>query len=84
MDLIFQIVSVEAGKEPLGVDHPQLVQDVSPDPGGGGGREGDEGDPGESLPQHVQLLVVGPEVMAPLGHAVSLVNDKPGQLLAPV
>ena len=39
-DLILEIVPVEAGEEPLGVDHPQLVQDVSPDPGGSGGREG--------------------------------------------
>ena len=38
---------------------------------------------GELLPENGELLVVRPEVVTPLGHAVGLVNHKPGQL-APV
>ena len=60
------------------------MQDVSPDPGSGGGGEGYEGHPGKLLPQRVELLVVWPEVVTPLGHTVGLVNNKPGEELAAV
>ena len=54
---------VKAGQEPLCVLHLELVQDVAPNTGRGGGPQGHEGDPGEPGPEVRQLLVIWPEVM---------------------
>ena len=45
----------------------------------GGGGERDERDAGEALAQAAELDVLGPEVVAPLRYAVSLVDREQGE-----
>lgn len=70
---VLQVGAVEAAEEPLAAGHLELVQDVHAHARVGRGRQRHDAGGREALAQDVQLLVVGPEVVAPLGHAVGLV-----------
>ena len=70
--LVLEIVSVEAGEEPLGVSHAKLVENVRSDSGGGGGSQSYEWDARKAFSQNMKLLVIWSEVMTPLRHAMSL------------
>ncbi len=55
----------------------QLLGDVPRDPGVGGGRRGQDRDPvGKLVEKGADPAVVGPEVVAPVGDAVGLVDDE--------
>lgn len=55
----------------------ELVQDIDAHARRGGGGERHDVDVGEALAQDVEPLVVGPEVVAPLRHAVRFVYHEP-------
>ena len=61
---------------------PELLGDVGGDPGVGGRRRGEHRDAGGQVGEHLpDAAVVGPEVVAPVGDAVRLVDDEqPGGL----
>lgn len=81
-DPVLDVGPVEAGHEVPGVRHAQPLGDL-PVRGVRGGRgEGDAGHVRPPLPQHGQGEVVGPEVVAPLGDAVRLVDGEDGDLAA--
>ena len=75
-DLVADVGPVEAADEVLGLFQPQVVHDVGPGEGVGRGGEGDARHLGETLVQRGQAPVFGPEVVAPLAHAVGLVDGK--------
>ena len=60
------------------------MKNVSSDSGSGRGSESNERHSRIGFPQHMELLVVWSKVMAPLRHAVSLVNYKSRQKLSVV
>ena len=64
----------------------QPLADLLAGAGIGGGGEGEAGDGGEAFGQHRQLQVFGPEIMAPLRHAMGFVDGEQGQgeLLQPI
>ena len=70
---------VEAGNETGCPLEPQLIADVVAGMRVGGGGEGDERHPGESLPQLAERHILGAEVMPPLGDAVCLVDRDEGE-----
>ena len=72
-----QVWTVEAGDEHLRPTAEQPLDDVLPRNGIGRGREGAELGIWEMLRQFGEATVVRPEVVAPLGDAVRLVNGEP-------
>ena len=78
-DAVLDVGPVEAGDEVLGPLQRQALGQLPVGRGGGGGGQGDARDPGEALGQHGQPEVVLPEVVAPLGDAVRLVDREQGQ-----
>ena len=73
-DGVGQILAVEAGNERLAAGDVELSNDVFPDALGGGCCEGDAGHVGEAGAEGLEVSVVGPEVVPPLGDAVRLVD----------
>ena len=69
-----QILTVEARNEPPCIRYRQLLHDVVPHLRGGRGGEGHDRRVGKAFAQDPQVAVVGAEVVAPLGNAVSLIN----------
>ena len=59
----------------------EIVQNVSSDARSGGGSERHDGHVPVSVTQLAQPGVVGSEVVSPLGHTVSLVDNEPGGLV---
>ena len=75
-DPVLDVRPVEAGHEVPRVGQLQALRDLGVGRRGGRRGEGDPGDVGPALVQHGQLEVVGPEVVAPLRHAVRLVDGE--------
>ena len=73
-DGVGQILAVEAGNERLAAGDVELSNDVFPDALGCRRREGDAGYVGEASAEGLEVSVVGPEVVPPLGDAVRLVD----------
>ena len=72
-----QVGPVKAGGHPLGGLQLQLRLDVLPHPGRCGGRERrHHGPPGQAVNHFSDAQIGGPEVVAPLGHAVRLVHHQ--------
>ena len=69
-----QILAIEAGKERLAAGDVELSDNVFSDALGGGCCEGDAGHVGEASAEGLEVSVVGPEVVSPLGDAVGLVD----------
>ena len=81
-DPVREVRPVEARDMDPRLLHAQERDDVVADPGGRGGRQGDERHVRELPPQDGQLAILRPEIMAPLGDAVRFVDgdqtDVPG------
>ncbi len=73
-DAVLDVRAVEAGHEQLGAAEVEPRRDLAPGRLGGGRGERDARHGGPALVQHRQPQVVGPEVVAPLRHAVRLVD----------
>ncbi len=73
-DAIADVGAVEAGDEGLAAVGQELVGDLAPGALVGGGGERDARHVGEALAQHAELQVLGAEIVAPLRHAVRLVD----------
>jgi hypothetical protein len=72
-----KIRAVKAQGDANGIVESKLSLNLFPNPFGGGGREGQNGDP-EALPEPAEPAVGGTKVMAPESNAVGLVNrEKP-------
>ena len=69
---------IEAGQEHPVVLQAQAPADVLAGAAIGRGGEGQAGNRGEPLRQHGQLQVFGPEIVAPLGDAVGLIDGEEG------
>ena len=69
---------IEAGQEHPVVLQAQALADVFAGAAIGGGGEGQAGNGWEPLGQHGQLQVLGPEIVAPLGDAMGLINGEQG------
>eukprot|EP00965_Chrysotila_dentata_P202984 6181449-Pleurochrysis_carterae.AAC.3 len=82
-DLVPQVGPVERAHEADAVREAEDGDDVVQHALGGGGGERHHGHGGEVELELGQLLVVGPEVVAPLRHAVRLVNHEALQRAAP-
>ena len=78
------LLPIEAREEPLWTWHSQLMKDVTSYSWSCSGGESNEGNTREVLPERREFLVVWSEVMPPLRHAVSLVNDKHAELVSVV
>jgi len=76
-DPVDEIGAVEGADEHRRVTEVELLRDVVPHPGCGGGREGMQARPWEPLPEQGQLAVFRPEVVAPLADAVRFVDREP-------
>ena len=76
-DPVDQIGTVEDTDEHRGVAEVQLLCDIVPHPGCGGGREGMQAGLRESLPEQGQLAVLRPKVVSPLADAMGLVDREP-------
>ena len=77
---VSEVRPIEAGDELCGFGNPQLVDDVPAHPLGRCGGESDRRHGGEVAAQGLEVAVVGPEVVPPLGYAVSLVNGDETEL----
>ena len=73
-DAVLDVRAVEAGDEMLGAVEPQPLGELLVRRAGGGRRERHAGDPREPLAQIAQREIVGTEVVAPLRHAMRLVD----------
>jgi hypothetical protein len=82
-DLEVQVRAVEAAHEHRRVLHPQPLDDLAPDRGRGGCGQGQQGRVPEALGEGAKAQVVGTEVVAPLAHAVGLVDHQQGRLRLP-
>ncbi|MEJ7716608.1 MAG: hypothetical protein WKF31_01085 [Thermoleophilaceae bacterium] len=71
-----EVRPVEARRHPERVSQPQPAHDVGGDLGGGRGRRGHHGARAHEAGGVGQPEVVGPEVVAPLRHAVGLVHHE--------
>ena len=69
---------VETGDELLGLHQAETFDDFLAGQAIGGGGEGDARDLRPALMQQVELDVIGPEVVPPLGDAVGLVDGEEG------
>ena len=74
LDAVLDVRPVEARHEVPRVRQAQALGDLAVGRGGRGGGEGEARDAGEALGEVAQREVVGPEVVAPLRHAVRLVD----------
>ncbi len=70
-----QVRAEERALEAVGLHHAELADDVAGDAPGGGRGEREDRHAAELLLQAAQPPVRGPEVVAPLGDAVRLVDD---------
>ena len=77
-----QVRPVEAGDEHLRRPQAELADDVLAHPRGGRRGQRHHGHLRQGGPQPAQLPVLGPEVVAPLGHAVCLVDRDRGHVPA--
>ena len=75
---VADVGAIEAGDITPGLPEVEPVQDVLAGVGFGGRRQGDHRYFGEYLAQAAELAVFGPEIMAPLGDAVGLVDGEQG------
>ncbi len=82
LDAVSDVGPVEAADEKARVLQLQPGDDVGARQLVGRGREGDARHVGVALVQQGQLAVFGPEVVAPLAHAVRLVDGEQRQLAA--
>ncbi len=73
-DAVLDVRAVERRDELPGVGQLEPLGDLGAGGGRGGRGQGDPGDAGPALVQHRQAQVVRAEVVAPLGHAVRLVD----------
>ena len=69
---------IEAGQEHPVVLQAQALTNIFAGAAIGGGGEGQAGNGWEPIRQHGQLQVLGPEIVAPLGDAMGLVNGEQG------
>jgi hypothetical protein len=79
-DAVADVRPVEAGDEDAAVLQLQPLGDVAPGRAVGGGGQGDARHAGIARCQRVQLQVFRAEVVAPLRHAMRLVDREQGQL----
>src|SRR5262245_5040324 len=79
-DRVEEVRPVEAAAEVGRALQAELFDDVGLHPRGRGRGEGRQRRAGEAGPQLLQLAVLGPEVVAPLGDAVRLVDREEGEL----
>ena len=71
-----QVRTVEAGHVHHGVAQAQAVDDVVAHPRVGGGGERDDGRVADAGADAAEVAVAGPEVVAPLGDAVRLIDGQ--------
>ncbi len=81
-DPVLDVGPVEAGDEVPGRRQVQPLSDLLVGGAGGRGGEGDPRDVRPALAEQGEGEVVGAEVVAPLGHAVGLVDREDGDLAA--
>ncbi len=70
-----EVLAIEAADDDGRVGKVEMLDDVLAHPLGGRGGEGHDRDAREALAQSAKLPVLGPEIVAPLGDAMRLVND---------
>ena len=75
-DVVGEVRAVEAGRDPHRVAQPEPLRDVDGDPRRRGRRRGEDRARPERAGDVAEPQVVGPEVVAPLAHAVRLVDDE--------
>ena len=74
--LVADVGTIEAGDEETGARQAQVLEDLAPRRLVGGRGERDARHPREAARQHVETAVLGTEVVAPLAHAVGLVDGE--------
>ena len=74
--VVGEVRAVEAGGDPDRVAKPEPLGDVGGDPRGRGRGRGEDRARAERPGDLAEAQVVGPEVVAPLAHAVGLVDDE--------
>ena len=72
--------SIETGDKAAGVTQAQPVDNVCARMGLGGGGQGHDGNVGEPAAEVAELSIFRPEIMAPLGNAVRLIDGEQGNL----
>ena len=77
-DGVADVRTVEAADEHPRASEPEALGDLAPRRRVRGGGEGDARHAGVAFVQHRELEVFGPEVVAPLGDAVRLVDGEEG------
>mmetsp|Transcript_1507 Transcript_1507/g.9263 ORF Transcript_1507/g.9263 Transcript_1507/m.9263 type:complete len:435 (+) Transcript_1507:2248-3552(+) len=80
-DLVTEVGTVEAATKSHTLLKAQLQHHVLLDPGSGGGRQGHDGHIVEVGLEDPKALVVRPEVVPPLAHAVRFVDHDPGEVV---
>ena len=76
MHHIAQVFAMEAGDVEMRIAHLQLLQNVVPHLPRRAGGEGRNRKLGKARAQSAELAVVGPELVAPLGNAMRLIDRK--------
>ena len=71
-----QIGAIEAGRHPHGIPERQAPRDVVGHPWSGGRGQRDRGPRAEGASRVREREVIRPEVVAPLGHAMGLIDDE--------
>jgi len=82
VDAVLDVGAVEAGDEPAGVAQAQTLDDLLGGGRGGRRRERHARDVGEAVGEVAEGEVVGPEVVAPLRHAVRFVDGDDAEATA--
>ena len=77
-DGVADVRAIEAADEDASIAEPEALGDLAPGRRVGGGGEGDSRHVRIAFVQHRELEVLGPEVVAPLRHAVRFVDGEEG------